>query len=437
MKIALASFAIFLHNPHRVRLFRSVRGIMRYIFSFIFVFCFVQITVAEPYTAVITADGVAVRSGPGVEFYPTLQLQTGDKVEVFYEQGEWCAIRPPIGSFSWVSAKFVEFGSGNIGTVLANGLASRIGSDDSDDCDTVQVTLKQGEAVFILDRRETPENSGSPVWLKIAPPNGEFRWIHRSAFSSREPEIVSPTIRQVQHVEAPPLPKVASAHPFAATQSVARSSMIDSFQRAFNELQRESYIVMTRPTDDEVFGVLIQRASELHQVAETDRDLERTYHLLESLQRTRAVRRELALRRPATTALNPKSVTNSGTPPPQQLVTQAYTLTSSQSLNREPGTVSLSGVPSPTLRAGVNVGGYDIVGRLGEFDPLPPGHPPYAVVDESGKIICLISPSANLDLSQHIGQFVGINGILGFWDAKQSGKPLARHITARHAQTLR
>ena len=412
---------------------------MRYIHCLIFVLYFSPVLAAEPYTAVITADSVTVRSGPGYEFYPTLHLRAGDKVEIYYKQGEWCAIRPPIGSFSWVSAGFVHFGSGNVGTVLADGLASRVGSDYSDDCDTVQVTLKKGEPVLILERRKTPENAASPVWLKIAPPSGEFRWIHRSA--------IQPFIQQVRYdasatevavIEAPTLPKIAATHPFSTTlqHSTANVSTADPFQRAFEELQRETYIVMTRPTDDEVFVILIQRARELHQIAPTDHALEKTYHLLESLQRTRAVRRELALRRPAASGMlpNPRTVaspTTAGVPASQQSILQAYTPTSAQS----PLPVRESQTVSTLLLAGVNVGGYDIVGRLGEFDHLPPGHPPYAVVDEKGQIICLISPSPNLNLSQRVGHFVGINGVLG--EYHQQGRPPARHITARNIQTLR
>ena len=419
---------------------------MRYIYYwFIIILSFVPLSRAEPYSALITSDGAAVRSGPGIEFYPVLQLQTGDKVEVYHEHGEWCAIRPPIGSFSWVSAKYIHIGSGNIGIVLVDGLASRIGSEDSDDCETVQVTLKKGETVFILERRETPENSVSPVWLKIAPPSGEFRWIHRSALRASS---TTQTIQQVRYdvmaseiPELPqvvpiqsaqpeptiPVPKIASASPPSARQMVAAP-----FQLAFNELQRESYVVMTRPTRDEVFGILIHRAEELYQIAPTELDLEKTYHLLESLQRTRAVRRELALRRPATIDTNqsvpplvPKTTLNAGAPAPQQQsIVPAYTPTSAQS-------------SSTLLQAGVNVGGYDIVGRLGEFvEPLPKGHPPYAVVDEKEQVICMISPAAHLDLSPYIGQFVGINGVLGFYE-RQQGKPRARHITARNIQTLR
>ena len=415
---------------------------MRYIYWLIFILCFVEFSAAEPYTAVITADGAVVRSGPGNDFYPVLQLRTGDKIEVYYEQGEWCAIRPPIGSFSWIGAKYVDCGTDNIGTVLADGLASRIGSDYSDDCETVQVTLKKGESVLILERRETPENSASPVWLKIVPPSGEFRWIHKSALNTSaliqqvRYDVMASEIPELPRVAQPeqsmPIPKVASAHPFSARQrTVAGTSVTDPFQKAFNELQRESYVVMTRPTDDDVFALLIQRAEELHQIAPTDNDLEKTYHLLESLQRTRAVRQELGQRRPpaATIGVNPnvaplnaKPVSNVGTSVPRQPVIPAYTPTSAQS-------------GSLPLRAGVNVGGYDIVGRLGEFDPLPKGHPPYAVVDEKEQIICMVTPSANLDLSPYIGQFVGINGILSYYE--KPGKPRSRHLTAQNIRSIR
>jgi hypothetical protein len=118
------------------------------------------------------------------------------------------------------------------------------------------------------------------------------------------------------------------------------------------------------------------------------------------------------------------SPANSGTPAPRQPVVPAYTPTAAQ-------------VNVRSLSAGVNVGGFDIVGRLGEFDPLPKGHPPFAVVDEKEQIICLISPSANLDLSPYVGQFEGINGILGFYYEKQPGTPAARHISAKNVRTLR
>ena len=125
----------------------------------------------------------------------------------------------------------------------------------------MQVTLKKGETVLILERREMPENPVSPVWLKIAPPSGEFRWIHRSALG------IAPSIQQVRldvmATEIPELPKIVPEEqsipiPKIASRSPNRIStaMVDPFQKAFNELQREAYIVMTRPADDDVFCVL-------------------------------------------------------------------------------------------------------------------------------------------------------------------------------------
>ena len=58
------------------------------------------------------AGGTAyVRSGPGDEYYPTDRLPEGSQVEVYrHDEGGWCAIRPPVSSFSWVSSRHVALG---------------------------------------------------------------------------------------------------------------------------------------------------------------------------------------------------------------------------------------------------------------------------------------------------------------------------------------
>ncbi|MDR0522645.1 MAG: SH3 domain-containing protein [Planctomycetaceae bacterium] len=377
---------------------------------------------AEPYVAVITADSADVRSGPGEQFYTTSQLKSGDSVEVHQENGDWLAVRPPVGNFSWIGGQFVRCGTGNIGTVLTDGLASRIGSTFSDDCSTVQVRLNKGEAVFIIERRETPENPACPVWLKIAPPNGEFRWIARSAVSGGfRNDIVQARYDAVKNDAAlvPPQPvrdqKVVStasvlpapaalAAPFAAGRS---------FQEKLTALQTDVNAVMKKPAADEVFAALIRRAEELHQTAKTDNELEQTYHILESLKRTRNVRKELFLLPALINPLKPSGV-----------------LTGKANRSEVPQ-VS----PPLPLRAGENVGGYDIVGKIGGFEPLPKGHPPFAVVNEKNEIICMITPVSQLDLEPYVGQFVGINGRLGFYE--KPGKPASRHITAENIQIVR
>ncbi|MDR3183755.1 MAG: SH3 domain-containing protein, partial [Planctomycetaceae bacterium] len=160
---------------------------MRYFCCFIVTLSAYLLNAEEPYLyrTDVKVSNTIVLSGPGEHFYPVSQLQYGDKIEVYYERDGYLAVRPPVGSYSWVSAKYVQIDTNNTGTVITDGLASIIGSSLTEDCSTVQVRLKRGEKVFVLDRRETPENADSPLWLKIAPPSGEFRWIAKSSITGK------------------------------------------------------------------------------------------------------------------------------------------------------------------------------------------------------------------------------------------------------------
>ena len=138
-----------------------------------------------PYTAQIIESEAIVYSSPGTERYETQRLKAGDKVEVYQiNPDNWCAIRPPLGSFSWICGLYVEAGLNNIGVVTVDQLSSRVGSQFGDTCKTVQVQLEKGERVILLERVETPTNTASPVWYKIVPPSGEFRWIHLNSLST-------------------------------------------------------------------------------------------------------------------------------------------------------------------------------------------------------------------------------------------------------------
>ena len=109
-----------------------------------------------PYKAFVAADEVYVRSGPGENFYPTDKLKAGDPVEVYRrDPGGWCAIRPVPGSFSWVSGRYLRFGRDNIATVTEEHVAARVGSRLSDARDVIQVWLRRGETVEVLEARAT------------------------------------------------------------------------------------------------------------------------------------------------------------------------------------------------------------------------------------------------------------------------------------------
>ncbi|GHT21895.1 hypothetical protein FACS189419_03560 [Planctomycetales bacterium] len=407
---------------------------MRYLFAPLFVFLSVVFAAeAEPYTVTIQAEGTNVLSGPGNDFYPTSQLHAGDKIEVHYEKNGYWAIRPPVGNFSWVSAKYVQLGADNLAEVKADGLASLIGSELTGECSTVQIKLKQGEKVLVLDRRETSENPDSPIWYKIVPPSGEFRWVRKQGTAnntkdSAETDIIvqaqyktyprsvkqypvpNSSPKSLPKAESSAEPKVASAKLLGLQLDDAFPQPLDPFHKALFELEKEVQTVMTRPTDDEVFALLIKRGEELYQIAPTDKDIEKAFHLVESLKRTRLVRQELALRSPA--ALPPLNNTPSNALKPDTIRTA-----------------------TPLTQTSFPASQYDVTGKLGEFDPLPKGHPPYAVVDDKLQIICFVSSGAGLDLEQYIGKTVGINGVLGFYE--HPNKPRAKHITAKNITAIK
>jgi hypothetical protein len=141
-------------------------------------------TEIAPYEARVTTPRAQVRSGPGEKFYPTDTLPQGDTVEVYRQQDDgWLAIRPPAGSFSWISAKQLKLREGGLAEIEQPNVPSRIGSRLSDLRIAAQVRLKKGEVVEVVGEQKID----GQLWYQIAPPAGEFRWIHASCVQRLEP----------------------------------------------------------------------------------------------------------------------------------------------------------------------------------------------------------------------------------------------------------
>lgn len=158
-----------------------------------------------PYVGYITADQVDARSGPGDEYYATMRLSRRDRVEVYrHDPGGWFAVRPPQHSFSWVSGEFVRR-TGDTGEVIGDRVIVRVGSQLDNSRDVIQMRLNRGEQVQILGSKEFDDGAGARVWFQIAPPPGEFRWVHGRYVSSQpiEPERATPEHAAPEH-SAPP-----------------------------------------------------------------------------------------------------------------------------------------------------------------------------------------------------------------------------------------
>ncbi len=172
-----------------------------------------------PYMAYVTGEQIYVRSGPGQRYYPTGQIPPGFAIEVYRHDGEgWCAVRPPAGSFSWVSSHQVRSLEAGIVEVVDDHVVARIGSSLSPNRSAVQVLLPKGERMELLPAEENDD----PRWIRVAAPAGEFRWVAAGALSRQPP------------IEAAPLPKAAKSG--WARQSEHVSEEVQAEPNAFEHL---------------------------------------------------------------------------------------------------------------------------------------------------------------------------------------------------------
>ncbi len=139
---------------------------------------------AELYTATVGVSQAPVRSAPFQDQYISAYLNAGDQVQVYREtKNGFLAIRPLNDSYSWVAAENLELhADGDHASVRVARVPSWIGSyDDRSVNYGYTVLLNKGEVVTLLGRtqRMLSRANRSQTYYKIAPPAGEFRWIHK------------------------------------------------------------------------------------------------------------------------------------------------------------------------------------------------------------------------------------------------------------------
>ncbi len=137
---------------------------------------------AEPYQVYVDQENVTARCGPGGDFYRTDPLRHGQALEVYVETADgWLGIRPPAGSFSWLPADVVKLSpSQDFGIITEDNTLTWIGTHLGKANKYLwQVQLAKGEDVAILGRATREGPDGPKLWLRIVPPAGEFRWVHR------------------------------------------------------------------------------------------------------------------------------------------------------------------------------------------------------------------------------------------------------------------
>ena len=157
----------------------------------------------DAYVVVTTAEVCSSHQEPR---YATLSLPRGTRLEVYQQHDEWLGIRPPADSFSWVPSQSMTMtAEPGVAEAAADGVASWIGSSvERVEKHHWAVQLQRGEQVEILGKKEVPNAEGKlETWLKIAPPAGEFRWIHASQVSRDPPSAFQEVARAQRGLTGP------------------------------------------------------------------------------------------------------------------------------------------------------------------------------------------------------------------------------------------
>ena len=118
----------------------------------------------------VAANDVYVRSGGSLNHYTICKLNAGDRVTVVSQQGKWCEILPPEGTYSLISGDFVDTAGDKSGVINGNNVRVRAGSHLNTQKYTVQRLLSKGAEVTILGRN-------ADGFLRIVPPEGATLWI--------------------------------------------------------------------------------------------------------------------------------------------------------------------------------------------------------------------------------------------------------------------
>lgn len=144
---------------------------------------------AEPkagYEAEVVSANCFALSGPGEGYYPTQLLTPGQAVTVIgSRRGDWLAIEPPKGSFSWIPSDKIQLDPSGTGIVQEDGTKIRVGSQLSDAHHVFQVSLKKGDKVSILDHAYLRDAEKIGEWYKIVPPADEVRYVAAAQIQPR------------------------------------------------------------------------------------------------------------------------------------------------------------------------------------------------------------------------------------------------------------
>jgi len=336
-----------------------------------------------PYDAVITADDVYIRSGPGTNFYHCGKFKKGDRVKVVARQFSWSRIVPPAGSFSWIAMQYVKIDPAGPGAGIVTGDNVRVyaGSDFVKPLysTTLQDKLNTGDKVKLLGEQ-------MDGYYKIAPPPAAYLWVSTN-FTTPAPPSAAPAPAP----SAVETPARTAEEPNKAAPAVAPAATItpESALEKYRVLKGQVEAERAKPADQQNYTNFKKELTEIVKdpgAGKVARYAEFVLRQVEGYELARNVADAIRL----------------------------------QTDQLEKVKAGIDKARTARLAQIENVGRFAVTGEFQTYETFGPGN--YRIVDESGKMVCYALPSdsaVQMDLAGMVGRKVGLVGTI------EAYKPIA------------
>lgn len=378
---------------------------------------------AFPYTARISVEEVEVRCGPAWEYYSTTRLRRGDSVEVYrHEPGGWLAIRPPQGSFSWIPSRQVQREADTkVGKVVIDGAVAWVGSTLEDVRQHKwQVRLERDELVEILDEKPWSVGPGfaTESYCQIAPPAGEFRWIHAEHALAPQAAAHRTASRTIELTDYAATGSSATHHSVDATGTDAGAKVVGSQGQSaldpavlaaqLDKLKLDLALLVSRPIAQWDLQPLRGRTEALAASAEGTPLVREVRLIAQRIQECELLlqRHERMLESPAGAADEDPRVERHGVSAAPQVKRTSWQEEIADALDSEQPV----GTSVDRLAAELADATFDAEGWLMPVHSTRLAAPPFALLDDDGRVICYVQPSPGLNLRRYTKRHVGLMG---------------------------
>ena len=339
-----------------------------------------------PYNAIIK-NSTMVRCGPDDSYYSCQRLAAGSKVEVHaLTDNGFLAIRPPRGSSSWVDAEDLQVSNRSVGRVIRSGTVCWIGSQLTQPEDhNWQIQLQQGDQLRLSGKQTLQIRSDLPsaTYYRVAPPASEFRWIPAAAVTTSS--TAGSQAAGIRWVDS-------GVRPASATVPVQQAQLTSpvasgGWRNRHGQKVTRIAALDVNPAPGELPG------GSGHQIVLLDTQLSELMSGKSEAWQIEAVRSSL-----------------------QQLLNQELSHPLQQRVHILLERIDQyrrvqQGQPlSPGTGQSAETSIYDAAGWLMKVHTSSNRAPPYAILDNDGKVLEFVSPAPGLNLHRYLKKRVGVFG---------------------------